>query len=194
MKHLYYILSLLLLTSCATIKPGKPSTVNQDKLNNEEKKVESTIDELDTAYQGLNDYKMLSDNIVLNSVTFKPLFGEKAAAELRATIKVIRASNSTASISEIKTAVVASMNNYFSIDNWNFGDTFYFTELSAYIHSNLSDFVSSVVLVPNDPSMTFGDLYEIRSAPNEIFVSAVQTSDIQVITSLTSNEFQNSGQ
>jgi hypothetical protein len=93
-----------------------------------------TIDELDTAYQGLQNYKMLSDNIVLNSVTFKPLFGEKAAAELRATIKVIRASNSTASVSEIKNSVVASMNTYFSIDKWNFGDTFYFSELAGYLH------------------------------------------------------------
>jgi len=33
-----------------------------------------TIDELSTAYQGLQDYKMISDNIVLNSVNFKPLF------------------------------------------------------------------------------------------------------------------------
>ena len=90
-----------------------------------------TIDELDTAYQGLNNYKMLSDNIVLNSVTFKPLFGAKAAPELRATIKVIRATNSTASISEIKNSVVAEMNNYFSIDKWNFGDTFYFSELAG---------------------------------------------------------------
>jgi hypothetical protein len=53
-----------------------------------------TIDELSTDYQALQDYKMISDNIVVNSVVFKPLFGPKAAAELRATIKVIRAQNS----------------------------------------------------------------------------------------------------
>ena len=33
-----------------------------------------TIDELSTEYQGLNEYKMISDNIILNSVVFKPLF------------------------------------------------------------------------------------------------------------------------
>ena len=47
MKRLYYILALLLLTSCATVRPSKPSTVNQDKINAEEKKVNNTIDELD---------------------------------------------------------------------------------------------------------------------------------------------------
>jgi hypothetical protein len=61
-----------------------------------------TIDQLSTDYQALQDYKMISDNIVVNSVIFKPLFGPKAAQELRATIKVIRAQNSTASTSEIK--------------------------------------------------------------------------------------------
>jgi hypothetical protein len=145
-----------------------------------------TINELSTAYQGLNDYKMISDNVVVNSVTFKPLFGPKAPQELRATIKVIRAANSTASESEIKTLVVANLNEYFTIDKWDFGDTFYFSELAAYIHRNMGGIVSSVVLVPLDPLKYFGDLYEIRSAPNEIFVNAAGASSVEVITALTS--------
>jgi hypothetical protein len=149
-----------------------------------------SIDELSTAYQGLQDYKMLSDNIILNSVTFKPLFGEKAASNLRATIKVIRASNSTASISEIKSSVVAVMNDYFSIDKWNFGDTFYFSELAAYLHRELGTIVSSVVLVPLDTQKSFGDLYEIRSQPNEIFVNGATINNIEVIEALTSTNLR----
>jgi len=149
-----------------------------------------TINELSTAYQGLNTYKMISDNIVLNSVSFKPLFGPKAAENLRATIKVIRAANSTASESEIKTLVVANLNEYFSIDKWNFGDTFYFSELAAYIHRNMGGIVSSVVLVPLDPLKYFGDLYEIHSAPNEIFVNGAGVSSVEVITSLTSTNIR----
>lgn len=149
-----------------------------------------SIDELNTAYQGLQNYKMLSDNIVLNSVVFKPLFGEKAATELRATIKVIRASNSTASISEIKNAVVTEMNNYFSIDKWNFGDTFYFSELAGYLHRQLGTIVSSVVLVPLNTQKYFGDLYEIRSQPNEIFVNGATINNIDVIEALTSTNLR----
>jgi len=149
-----------------------------------------TINELSTAYQGLGAYKMISDNIVINSVSFKPLFGPRAAENLRATIKVIRAANSTASDSEIKTLVVANLNQYFSIDKWNFGDTFYFSELAAYIHSNMGGVVSSVVLVPLDPLKYFGDLYEIHSAPNEIFVNGVGVSSVEVITSLTSTNLR----
>jgi len=149
-----------------------------------------TINELSTAYQNLNDYKMISDNIVVNSVIFKPLFGPKAAAELRATIKVIRAANSTASESEIKNLVVANLNNYFTIDKWDFGDTFYFSELAAYIHANMGGIVSSVVLVPLDPLKSFGDLYEIRSTPSEIFVNAAGVSSVEVITALTSTNIR----
>jgi hypothetical protein len=149
-----------------------------------------TIDELNTAYQGLQNYKMISDNIVMNSVQFKPLFGAKAAPELRATIKVIRASNSTASVSEIKSSVVAEMNTYFSIDKWNFGDTFYFSEVAAYLHSQLGTIISSVVLVPLNTQKSFGDLYEIRSAPNELFVNAATIDNIEVIDALTSTNLR----
>jgi hypothetical protein len=149
-----------------------------------------TLDELTTEYAGLQNYKMISDNMILNSVEFKPLFGQKAAEELRAIIKVIPAANTTASTSEIKNLVVNSMDAYFSIDKWDFGATFYFSELAAYIHSQIGDIVSSVVLVPLNPQKSFGDLYEIRSTPSQIFVNAATVNDIQVITALTSTNIR----
>jgi hypothetical protein len=149
-----------------------------------------TIDELNTAYQGLQDFKMLSDNMILNSVDFQPLFGQKADPALRGIIKVIRAAGSTASVSTIKNLVLANLNAFFDIANWNFGDTFYFSELSAYIHQNIGDTVSSVVLVPLNTQKSFGDLYEIRCAPNQIFVNGATVNDIEVITALTSTNLQ----
>jgi hypothetical protein len=149
-----------------------------------------TIDELNTAYQGLQDFKMLSDNMILNSVDFQPLFGQKAEPALRGIIKVIRAAGSTASVSTIKNLVLANLNAFFDIANWNFGDTFYFSELSAYIHQNIGDTVSSVVLVPLNTQKSFGDLYEIRCAPNQIFVNGATVNDIEVITALTSTNLQ----
>ena len=149
-----------------------------------------TIDQLSISYAELNNYKMLTDNLVLNSVSFKPLFGDKAAPELRATIKVVQAQNTTASVSEIKSQVIQFVNNYFTIDKWNFGDNFFFSELSAYLHQNLGSIISSVVLVPLNPQKSFGDLYEVRSAPNEIFVSAATVADVEVITALTQSNIR----
>jgi hypothetical protein len=149
-----------------------------------------TMSELQQLYGKLDEYKMISDSMVLNSVRFKPLFGNKAEKQLQATVKVIRSTTTTASDSEIRSRVLEAMNTYFSIDNWDFGDTFYFSELSAYLHSQIGDLVNSIVLVPNDPEMQFGDLYEIRSAPYEIFVNAAQATDIVVISALTPKELQ----
>ena len=149
-----------------------------------------TINELSQSYPRIQDYKMLSDSAILNSVVFKPLFGPKAAAALRGTIKVIKNSNTNASDSEIRSAVLASMDDYFNINNWNFGDTFYFSELSAYIHNQIGEYVSSCVLVPNDPTMAFGDLYEIKCLPYEIFVNAATANDVIVIAALTPAELQ----
>jgi hypothetical protein len=162
----------------------------QDTTGTVAKPTAPTIDQLNTAYQGLQNYKMISDNMILNSVDFQPLFGQKADSALRATIKVIRSANSTASVSTIKNLVVANMNAYFDLANWNFGDTFYFSELSAYIHQNIGDIVSSVVLVPLNSQKSFGDLYEVRSAPNQIFVNGATVNDVEVITALTSTNLQ----
>jgi len=162
----------------------------QDSTGTVQKPNPPTIDELTTAYAGLQNYQMISDNVILNSVDFQPLFGQKADPALRAVIKVIASSQTTASVSSIKSLVVANMNAYFNLAAWNFGDTFYFSELSAYIHQNIGDIVSSVVLVPLDPQKSFGDLYEIRSAPNQIFCNGATVNDIQVITALTSTNLQ----
>jgi hypothetical protein len=162
----------------------------QDVTNTVSEPIPPTIDQLTTAYTGLQDYKMISDNLIVNCVNFLPLFGTKAPEALRATIKVIPAANTTASNNQIRNLVLGTMNAYFDIANWNFGDTFYFSELAAYIHSQIGTYVASVVLVPLNPQKSFGDLYEIQCAPNQIFVNGATVNDIEVITALTSTNLQ----
>jgi hypothetical protein len=149
-----------------------------------------TINELQQAYGNLDEFKMLTDSVVPNSVRFVPLFGTKAPTQLQGTVKVIKSVTTNASDSEIRSAVLSAMNSYFSINNWSFGDTFYFSELSAYLHAQLGDLVSSIVLVPNDPTMSFGDLYEIKSTPFEIFVNGATANDVVVIAALTPAQLQ----
>jgi hypothetical protein len=149
-----------------------------------------SMTELNAEYELLQNFKMVSDSMILNSVTFKPLFGPKAAKSLQGTIKIIKNSTTTASDSEIRSAVLTAMNTYFNIQNWNFGDTFYFSELSAYLHNQIGDFVSSAVIVPNDPNETFGDLYEIKCQPYEIFVNAATANDVVIIAALTPDELK----
>jgi hypothetical protein len=147
--------------------------------------VPPTINELQQSYGNLDRYKMISDSVVLNSVKFKPLFGTKAEPNLQGTIKVIKSPSTTASDTQIRSSVLSAMNTYFSIDNWDFGENFYFSELTAYLHAQLGSLISSVILVPANPSQKFGGLYEIRSQPNEIFVNGAGVNDITVISALT---------
>jgi hypothetical protein len=149
-----------------------------------------TITALQEEYGQVQNFKMMSDSVILNSVQFKPLFGPRADPALQATIKVIKSSRTNASDSEIRSAVLAAMNNYFDINNWQFGDTFYFSELSAYLHAEVGDLISSAVLVPNNPNMRFGDLYEIKCMPYEIFVNAATSNDVLVVPALTPAELQ----
>jgi hypothetical protein len=162
----------------------------QDTTNTVPKPLVPTINELNQEYGEIQNFKMLSDSVVLNSVVFKPLFGPKADSALRATIKVIRQSSTNASDSEIRSTVLEAMNEYFNINNWDFGDTFFFSELGAYLHAECGELISSAVLVPNDPSKSFGDLYEIKCMPYEIFVNGASANDIQVVAALTPAELQ----
>jgi hypothetical protein len=146
-----------------------------------------TINELQQDYGELDSYKMISDSLVINSVSFKPLFGTKASRNLQGTIKVVRNSNTTASDSQIRSSVLGAMNAYFSIENWTFGSVFYFSELTAYLHDQLMGLISSVVIVSADPSQKFGDLYEIRCQPNEIFCNGATATDIVVVKGLTAS-------
>jgi hypothetical protein len=148
--------------------------------------------ELQQAYGNLDNYKMISDTVVYNSVTFKPLFGTKAQAALQGKIKVIKNPNITISDSQIRSSVLSALNSYFTIDKWDFGDIFYFSELSAYLHVQLAGIISSVVVVPNNENSTFGELYEIRSSPHEIFVNGATAGDIIVISALTPQAIQQS--
>lgn len=162
----------------------------QDVTNTVEEPAVPTTDALTTLYQDLQDSKMTSDNVVLHSVRFKPLFGDKADEQLQAWIKVVKLNNTVTSDSEIKSKVISAINKYFGIDIWDFGDTFYFSELSAFVHSELGDIIGSVVIVPKDPSKSFGDLYEIRSAPYEIFTSAATVDDVNIVDALTASNIQ----
>ena len=150
----------------------------------------STI-ELQTAYGELDQYKMISDTVIYNSVKFKPLFGKRADVSLRGVIKVVKSPSTTASDGEIRSRVLSTINEYFYIDNWDFGETFYFSDMSSYVHHSVHGLISSIVVVALDKNKKFGSLYEIQAEPNEIFVSGVTPSDIVVISELSPAELNN---
>jgi hypothetical protein len=86
---------------------------------------------------------------------------------------------------EIKTQVISAINIYFDPTNWDFGDKFYFSELAAYLHATLAPNISSVLIIPADNSLVFGNYFQINSEPWEIITSAATVNDIDVVSAVT---------
>ncbi len=154
----------------------------------------STSDQLRINYSGvLNPLKSLSDSIIYHPVKYKILFGNNAEEQLQATFKVVKNSKVKVSDAVIKTRVIAAINEFFALDNWDFGDTFYFTELAAYIHNQLAPDLLTVVIVPNQSGQVFGSLFQINSAADEIFISGATVDDVSIISALGANQLEASG-
>jgi hypothetical protein len=154
----------------------------------------STSDQMRINYSGiLNPLKSLSDHIVYHPVKYKVLFGTKSDEPLQATFKVVKNPSTNVSNAIIKTRVISSINEFFALENFDFGDTFYFTELAAYIHNNLAPDLLTVVIVPNQSGQVFGSLFQIASAADEIFISGATVDDVTIIDALGANQLSASG-
>lgn len=146
---------------------------------------EPTSAELNVEFQNLNEYKAASDSLVFRSAKFKPLFGSQADSEFQARFRVVKLSNQL-SDNELKTRIIAAFNSYFDVDNWEFGETFYFTELSSYVHQQLGSAIGSIVILPKNTSGKFGDLFQVKADPNELFLNTATVDDIEIVEKINS--------
>ena len=126
-------------------------------------------------------------------MNYKILFGSNANEELQATFKVVKNTNVKTTDAIIKTRVIQAINEFFALDNWDFGDSFYFTELAAYIHNQLAPDLLTAVIVPNQSGQSFGSLFQVDSAADEIFISGATVDDVSIITALGANQLTASG-
>jgi hypothetical protein len=95
---------------------------------------------------------------------------------------------------DIKTSLIAAINTYFDITNWDFGETFYFSELAAYLHNTLAPNISSILIVPASESSAFGSLMQINAEFNEIIQSAATVDNVDIITAITAAQINQTGQ
>lgn len=152
-----------------------------------------TSEELETNYSTLDNYKAISDTIIYNPAAFKPLFGSKAESSLQAQFKVVKNPNVVVSDNDIKTSVIAAINQYFDIANWDFGETFYFSELAAYLHVQLVPKISSIIIVPANQTEVFGSLMQVNANINEIITSCATVNDVKIISAITAAQINTTG-
>jgi hypothetical protein len=137
----------------------------------------------------LEPIKAISDELIYHPVNYKVLFGSQAETPLQATFKAVINPARTVSTTDLQTRILAAIEDFFTIENWDFGQTFNFGELSTYVMNRMTPDITNFVIVPKMDS-SFGSLYQITCASNEIFVSGTTVNDIQIIDSLTASELK----
>ena len=118
------------------------------------------------------------------------LFGTKADADLQATFKVVKNPDIVLNDNDIKSRIVSAINQYFALENWDFGDKFFFSEMANYVMSQMTPDLVTFIIVPNQTSQVFGSLYEIKSESDEIFISGATVDNVDVIDAVTATRLR----
>lgn len=151
----------------------------------------------DALYQSYNTslakIKSVSDEIIYHPVKYKVLFGSKADSEVQAVFKVVKNPNLILNDNDIKARVIEVINEYFSLDNWDFGERFYFTELSAYVIQELTPDITTFVIVPKQANQVFGSLFELGCESDEVFISSATVDDVAIIDAVSASRLQATG-
>jgi hypothetical protein len=148
--------------------------------------IQETPTQLLQQYAPLLVNKMISDTVVLKSGSFKIIFGKKAIIELQANFVITKSSTTTMTDNQIKFEISKSINEFFNINYWGFGESFNFTELAAYCHNKLGFNINSMVIVPVYENNFFGDLFQINVMEHEVLIPHID-NNIIVVSSLTNN-------
>jgi hypothetical protein len=146
--------------------------------------VPETSAQLAANFSNLDQYAMMTDQMVWHPVTYVLLFGPQAAPELQANFLVVPVPGTTFTNNQIQSLVIQSINQYFALSNWDFGDSFFFTEMAAYVHQNLATIIGSIVMRPISAQAVFGDLFEIQVGPDQIPISCATVNNVQIVQSL----------
>lgn len=146
--------------------------------------------ELESTFSDLEDYKMFSDTIIWKPANFLFIGGNSSVTDYKFTLKIVSLPGSIISNGEIKTRCLECVNTFFNVNSWDFGENFYASELIAYIHQQLVNCISSVVVVPTSADQSFGDLFEIDAAPDQLFFSTLTIDDIEIIPALTNTSLR----
>jgi hypothetical protein len=138
----------------------------------------------------LNLIKTISDEIIYHPVTYKVLFGATADVKLQAKFKVVKNTNKLINDNDLKVRIISAINDFFDVNNWDFGDRFYVSELITYVINTTAPDISNMIILPRQASQSFGSLFEIQSRIDEIFVSGARVDDIEIVSAISASEIR----
>ena len=134
--------------------------------------------------------KSISDEIIYHPVSYKVLFGPTADVKLQAKFKIVKNANKLINDNDLKVRIINAINEFFDINNWDFGDRFYVSEMITYVVNTVAPDISNMVILPRQLTQSFGSLFEIQSRVDEIFVSGATVDDIEIVSSISASELR----
>ena len=149
-----------------------------------------TSQSLEQNYGGkLESIKTISDEIVFQPVKYKVLFGDLADINLQGTFKAVRNPARPVSDNDLKSRILLAIQDFFSLENWDFGQSFYFSELATYVMNIMTPDITNFVIVPKSDN-SFGSLYEVACLGNELFINGATANDIEIISAITASQLK----
>lgn len=140
----------------------------------------------------LQPIKSISDEVIFHPVKYKLLFGNSADPNLRASFKVVKTPGSALSDNDIRTQVLVAITEFFNLDNWDFGDSFYFSELNTYVMSRLAPNIINFLIVPEQEGLSFGNLFEIKAERDQLFISSATIDNVEIINTISMSAIKSS--
>jgi len=139
--------------------------------------------------EALTPIKAISDEIIFHPVKYKVLFGSSADVNLQAKFKAVKNSDRPTTDNDLKTRILTAINEFFALENWEFGQSFYFSELSTYVMNALTPNITNFVIIPVSNN-GFGSMYEVACQSSEIFISGATIADIEIIDAITASQLK----
>ena len=158
------------------------------------KPLPKSSDQLYIAYGSeLNARKSLTDEVVYHPAKYRILFGDKADPRLQARFIIVKNTDLVLNDNDVKSRIINRINQFFALENWDFGETFYFSELSAYVVSELAPDVTTFLIIPTQADQVYGSLHEITCEVNEIFVSGATVDNLDIVDAVTAERIKANG-
>jgi hypothetical protein len=140
--------------------------------------------------KNLSLIKSISDEIIYHPVQYKVLFGSTAEEKFQCIFKVVKNTSKLINDNDLKVRIITAINEFFDINNWDFGDRFYASEMITYIINSVAPDISNLVMLPKQETQVFGSLLEIQSRVDEIFISGATVDDIEIVTAISAGELR----
>jgi hypothetical protein len=139
--------------------------------------------ELSVLMADILPYKSVSDSVIFHPSSYKLIFGNGAALRDQCRIRVTKSDGTRISDAEIKSRIIEAIDSYFEATNWDFGESFFFTEMASWVHKKLGGIISSIALIPTQRGLTSNDMFQIRCEDNELLISSATVNEVDIITS-----------